>query len=119
MRILNGWKEIAECLHRTTRSVRRWERLGLPVRRVSSSPRSPIIAFSDELEDWARKRTRIRMSEFDLETNYTAFGQKQRDASRLIGELKLARIEQRRLLRTLREQIAKGEAIQAKMSDGL
>ena len=56
MRILNGWKEIAECLHLASRTAQRWERLGLPVRRVSNSSRSPTIAFSDEIEHWARTK---------------------------------------------------------------
>jgi hypothetical protein len=56
MGILNGWKEIAECLNRTPRSARRWERLGLPVFRLSSSSRSPVVAFSHEIENWVRKK---------------------------------------------------------------
>jgi len=56
MRILNGWKEIAECLNRTVRSARRWERLGLPVRRVSDSSRSPVVAFHHEIELWIRRK---------------------------------------------------------------
>lgn len=59
MKILNGWKEIAECLHRTSRSARRWEQLGLPVRRISQSSRSPVVAFPNEIEDWVR-RNRLR-----------------------------------------------------------
>jgi hypothetical protein len=59
MRILNGWKEIAECLHRTSRSARRWEQLGLPVRRISQSSRSPVVAFPNEIEAWVR-RNRLR-----------------------------------------------------------
>lgn len=58
MRILNGWKEIAECLHRTSRSARRWERLGLPVRRITESSRSPVVAFPDEIENWVRRTER-------------------------------------------------------------
>jgi hypothetical protein len=59
MKILNGWKEIAECLHLTVRTAQRWEELGLPVRRVSASSCSPVIAFSEEIERWARlKKTR-------------------------------------------------------------
>jgi hypothetical protein len=54
MKILNGWKEIAECLRLTVRTAQRWEGLGLPVRRVSASSCSPVIAFSDEIERWAR-----------------------------------------------------------------
>lgn len=56
MELLSGWKEIAEHLHLGVRTAQRWERLGLPVRRVSESPCSPVVAIPDELELWARTR---------------------------------------------------------------
>jgi hypothetical protein len=56
MEFLSGWKEIAEHLHLGVRTAQRWERLGLPVRRVSDSPCSPVVAIPDELELWARTR---------------------------------------------------------------
>jgi hypothetical protein len=56
MELLSGWKEIAEHLHLGVRTAQRWERLGLPVRRVSDSPCSPVVAIPDELELWARTR---------------------------------------------------------------
>ena len=56
MELLSGWKEIAEHLHLGVRTAQRWERLGLPVRRVSNSPCSPVVAIPDELELWARTR---------------------------------------------------------------
>jgi len=56
MEFLSGWKEIAEHLHLGVRTAQRWERLGLPVRRVSDSPCSPVVALPDELELWARTR---------------------------------------------------------------
>jgi hypothetical protein len=57
MELLSGWKEIAEHLHLTVRTAQRWERLGLPVRRVSDSPCSPVVAIPDELELWARAQS--------------------------------------------------------------
>jgi hypothetical protein len=56
MELLSGWKEIAGHLHLGVRTAQRWERLGLPVRRVSDSPCSPVVAIPDELELWARTR---------------------------------------------------------------
>lgn len=56
MELLSGWKEIAEHLHLGVRTAQRWERLGLPVRRVSDSSCSPVVAIPDELETWARTR---------------------------------------------------------------
>ena len=109
MKILNGWKEIAECLHRTPRSARRWEQLGLPVRRISDSRRSQVIAFSDELENWLRMKE-AWMSGFDsVNTNRIAFRQTRQETRRLVDELRAARIEQKRLLKTIREQIGKVE----------
>jgi hypothetical protein len=109
MKILNGWKEIAEYLHRTPRSARRWERLGLPVRRVSASSRSPIVAFSDELEVWARnKRTRMPDSG-SIKTNCTLFRRTRDETQRLVNELRAARMEHQRLLRAIQDQIAVGK----------
>lgn len=56
MELLNGWKEIADQLHLTVRTAQRWEHLGLPVRRVSDSRCSPVVALPDEVERWARTR---------------------------------------------------------------
>jgi CheY-like chemotaxis protein len=59
-RVLNTWKEIAVYLSCGVRTVQRYERdLGLPVRRVSDSDRSTVLAFSDELDKWLNE-TRIK-----------------------------------------------------------
>jgi hypothetical protein len=57
MSILNGWKEIGDCLKVTSRSAQRWERLGLPIRRVSDTPRSRVMASSEDIELWIRKKS--------------------------------------------------------------
>ena len=52
-KILNSWKEIAQYLVRGIRTVQRWERhFGLPVHRPSAEPRSAVLAFSDEIDQW-------------------------------------------------------------------
>jgi len=52
-KILNGWKEIAGHIGRSTRTVQRWEfTLGMPVHRPNKKKRSSVSAFSDELESW-------------------------------------------------------------------
>jgi hypothetical protein len=53
--ILNGWKEIANHLGRGVRTVQRWEKLGLPVRRPNSRLRSAVICTSEELDVWVSK----------------------------------------------------------------
>jgi phage terminase Nu1 subunit (DNA packaging protein) len=53
MKILNGWKEIAAHLNQGVRTVQRWEVIGLPIHRVRGRANSPVIAFAEELNDWA------------------------------------------------------------------
>jgi phage terminase Nu1 subunit (DNA packaging protein) len=105
MKILNGWKEIAEHLHRTPRSVQRWERLGLPVRRLSASPRSPIVAFSNELEDWIRRKKKTQTAVTDPAEAHVAYMRTLHETQRLVDELKAARLEHKRLVATIRGQI--------------
>jgi hypothetical protein len=57
--ILTGWKEISNHLRRGMRTVQRWEHNGLPVKRVSNSPRSPIVADSEELDAWILHRMQL------------------------------------------------------------
>ena len=53
--VLNGWKEVANYLHSSVRSVQRWEQVSkLPIRRVNGSRRSAIFAFAAELDTWLR-----------------------------------------------------------------
>ena len=52
--LFSGWKEIANYMHSSVRTVQRWEKIGLPVRRVTKSRRAPVIAFAEDLDGWAR-----------------------------------------------------------------
>ena len=52
--LLTGWKQIAQHLGYGVRTLQRWEYLGLPVRRVTRGPRSPVIADSDAVDAWMR-----------------------------------------------------------------
>ena len=52
--LLNSWKEIAEFVGRTERTVQRWEKLyGLPVHRPAGRERSAVIALASEIEAWS------------------------------------------------------------------
>lgn len=52
-RKLTGWKELAEYLGTSPRTVQRWEReKGLPVRRVPGSNGHSVFADSGELDRW-------------------------------------------------------------------
>ena len=54
--LLNSWKEIAEFVGRTERTVQRWEKLyGLPVHRPAGRERSAVIALASEIEAWSIK----------------------------------------------------------------
>ncbi len=54
---LNSWKEIAVYLGRGVRTVQRWEEeLGLPVRRIRDTNRSPVFAFERDLQAWLQRR---------------------------------------------------------------
>ena len=54
--LLNSWKEIAEFVGRTERTVQRWEKLyGLPVHRPAGRERSAVIALVSEIEAWSAR----------------------------------------------------------------
>lgn len=54
-RRLDGWQAIGDYLGCHLRTVIRWEREhGLPVHRVQGSGRSPVYAFTAEIDAWLR-----------------------------------------------------------------
>lgn len=53
-RVLSGWKEIACYLGRGVRTVQRWEKLGLPVRRPNAHLRSAVLTGTSEIDAWMR-----------------------------------------------------------------
>lgn len=57
--ILTGWKEISKHLRYGVRTLQRWRDAGLPVKRIRDTPRSPVVADSEELEAWILRRTRV------------------------------------------------------------
>lgn len=57
--ILAGWKQISTHLRYGVRTVQRWERYGLPVKRVTTSPRGPVVADSEELDSWILHRLKL------------------------------------------------------------
>src|ERR1700746_920903 len=60
--LLEGWKAIADYLHKTERTVQRWEKTkGLPVRRFNAtSPEegSRVFALKSELDAWWQEQLR-------------------------------------------------------------
>lgn len=54
---LNSWKDIATYLDRGVRTVQRWESgFGLPVHRIGKGKRSPVFAFTADLDFWLQTR---------------------------------------------------------------
>jgi len=51
---LNSWKEIAAYLKCSDRTVRRWEKEGLPVRRHPHRGKAAIYAYKPEIDAWWR-----------------------------------------------------------------
>jgi hypothetical protein len=50
---LDGWKRIANYLHRDVRTVRRWEKQqNLPVRRLMHDKLATVYAYRSELDAW-------------------------------------------------------------------
>lgn len=54
--ILKGWKDMAKYLGCGIRTVQRWEKLGMPVRRPTKGPRSAVMAITEELAAWLKRR---------------------------------------------------------------
>jgi hypothetical protein len=60
---LDSWKQIAAYLHRSERTVRRWELSeGLPVRRHGHQKQDTVFARIDEIDRWVVRRTRQAVS---------------------------------------------------------
>src|SRR5688572_28671835 len=54
---LESWKEIAAYLNRGVTTVQRWEQEeGLPVYRLPHAKKGAVFAFSEQLDDWLRRR---------------------------------------------------------------
>lgn len=51
---LTSWKEIAQHLGKGVRTVQRWEREGLPVRRPKDGQKGRVLAFPEEIDRWVR-----------------------------------------------------------------
>ena len=61
---LASWKEIAAYLKRDERTVRRWEKEGLPIHRHMHKKRASVYAFRSEIDVWwQRDRTRLEAAE--------------------------------------------------------
>ncbi len=54
-RVLHSWKDISNYTGRGVRTIQRYEvQLGFPIHRPAGSPRTAVLAFSDEVDAWLR-----------------------------------------------------------------
>jgi hypothetical protein len=53
---LDSWKAIADYLKRDVRTMRRWERQGLPVKRVPGGRGNSVYAYRAEIDAWLESR---------------------------------------------------------------
>lgn len=63
---LESWKEIAAHFGRDVRTVQRWQRLAIPVRRYAVGNKNSIYASRRELDVWFEK---MRLSEAQLSSD--------------------------------------------------
>src|SRR5690242_3736216 len=96
--VLSGWKEIAVHLRCGVRTAQRRVARGLPVRRVGSGPKAPVIADSELVDAWIRHGGRVR--NYMLETEATII-----DSKMQLAELILSQTSLRRSVNTLRDGI--------------
>jgi hypothetical protein len=60
---LESWKQIAAYVNRSERTVRRWEAIeGLPIHRREHQRQDTVFAYSHEIEEWSKRRTRKRLA---------------------------------------------------------
>src|SRR3954470_4298615 len=53
---LNSWKEVADYVGRSARTLQRWEkRWKLPMHRPAGKMRSAVIALTSEIDEWIRQ----------------------------------------------------------------
>jgi len=54
--LLQSWKEISSYLNCDRRTCLRWEKQhGLPIHRISDSPKSPVYAYKHEIDAWLKQ----------------------------------------------------------------
>lgn len=100
--VLNSWKEIAEYLGRSVRTVQRWEsELLLPVHRPRGSKRSAVMAIPGELDAWVKQTPATGLKQHSMRRSHFIADQ-QRQWAELIAyskELQRALALSRRELR--------------------
>ena len=103
--MLSGWKEIAGYVGRGVRTVQRWERLGLPVRRPNAHLRSAVVVSTEEVDAWIQSCPSGRGTPALQDSRY----------SRLESEIQELRLENqvlRRQIEALRRSVQQVQVAQ-------
>jgi hypothetical protein len=93
--ILTGWKDISSYLRLGVRTVQRYEKFGLPVRRPAGMRRGSVIATKPELDRWITARP--ISDAFRLPVSRPAASSTWADFKAGIAEMKRLRTEMTRL----------------------
>jgi len=75
---LDGWKEIANYVERSVKTVQRWEKQdGFPIKRIGD--KRSIYALTSEVEDWLKKRNtqKTNYSQLHLQSQRKKLSKKQ------------------------------------------
>jgi hypothetical protein len=97
--ILSGWKQIAQYMLRSVRTVQRWEPYGLSVRRPVPGRRSHVTAQSADIDAWLRSGRLRQMIDVDLIATIAT-------AKKLCDEAQRSRENMLLNVEALRKQIA-------------
>jgi phage terminase Nu1 subunit (DNA packaging protein) len=121
--ILNGWKEIANYVNSSVRTVQRWERAGLPVMRPLSRLRGSVIAYSEQLDSWlgrSRPETRSTASQVGISHGENLF-ENLLQARSLTKQLRATKVEMRDNMSMLESEVLllKENMIRMKLASSL
>jgi hypothetical protein len=114
-RVLTGWKEIAEYLGTSVRSLQRYEHSsGLPVRRPTGNVRGSVMASAEELERWLKRQPtpqyNLDAARFsDLKVATLLAGVKHME--QLCGQLRQSRLMLRGSIAELRSTVSSGRLL--------
>lgn len=110
--LLNSWKEVASYLGRGVRTVQRWEKMGLPVRRLGNGSRAPIVAFTGDIDRWMQQARSSGLTDPAMVEQVFCKGNLREtiEQSRALREkLVLLRADQRHTMSKLMDTISKLE----------
>lgn len=95
--LLSSWKEISQYLKCGVRTAQRYERLGLPVHRVSVTPKAAVRANAKELDGWLYARSEKCFPGFpnrsSTEERFLRLCESFRESQQLRAQLRLSRTE--------------------------